>query len=307
MKTKIIFMGTPEFSVKPLEALYNSKNIDVELVITGQDKKRSRNKIESTPVKKKALELGINCIEPSDVNAEEILNIIDTINPDYIVVIAYGQMIKKYLLENYKDRIINIHSSLLPKYRGAAPMQFAILNKEKETGVCSMLIEKTMDTGDVLDCKKIELTPTTDINYVHDKLSELASDLIVDTLLNYPERFKNRIIQDDSLATYSTKISKQMGHLSFSEKAEDILAKIMAIPTYVEYKGQNVKIHNVSIIEKYNESKEGEIIEVNDEGIFVNAFDKCIKITEIQFPGKKKMSVSDYLKGNTIEFGEVLK
>ncbi|MFM1534587.1 methionyl-tRNA formyltransferase [Helcococcus ovis] len=308
---KIIFMGTPEFSVNPLISLYNSSEISIELVITGEDKKRSRNKVESTPVKKKAEQLGLRVYTPNNVNSQESLSIIDEINPDFIVVIAYGQLIKKHLLERYKDRIINIHSSLLPKYRGAAPMQWAILNREKQTGVCSMLIEKTMDTGDILDFITVDLDENTDITKLHDNLSLKSGDLIVDTIINYDDKFSHRIQQDNQLASYSQKITKEMGHISFLEDAEDIKAKIMAFSVwpsaYVIYKNEKIKIHKIHIIDKYTDSEEGKIIDVSNSGIFVNCKNKCIVIDEIQFPGKKRMDIKSFLLGNSIEKGEILK
>lgn len=307
---KIIFMGTPEFSVNPLISLHENKEISVELVITGQDKKRSRNKILPTPVKSKAIELGIKTYEPSNVNSEESINLINDINPDFIVVIAYGQLIKDELLSKYKDRIINIHSSILPKYRGAAPMQWTILNKDKQAGVCSMLIEKTMDTGDILDIAKIEIDEDTDIESLHDKLSEISGPLIVNTILDYDNLYKNRTKQDETKATYSKKIDKSMGHIDFNEKASDIKAKIMAFSnwpgTFSYYKNNKIKIHKITIIEKYTDNKIGQIIDANKDGIFVNCSDACIRIEEIQFEGKKRMDVKSFLLGNDIEKGEYL-
>lgn len=307
---KIIFMGTPEFSVNPLVSLHENKEISVELVITGQDKKRSRNEILPTPVKSKAIELGINTYEPSNVNSEESINLINDINPDFIVVIAYGQLIKDELLSKYKDRIINIHSSILPKYRGAAPMQWTILNKDKQAGVCSMLIEKTMDTGDILDIAKIEIDEDTDIENLHDKLSEISGPLIVNTILDYDNLYKNRTKQDETRATYSKKIDKSMGHIDFNEEASDIKAKIMAFSnwpgTFSYYKNNKIKIHKITIIEKYTDNKIGQIIDANKDGIFVNCSDACIRIEEIQFEGKKRMDVKSFLLGNDIEKGEYL-
>ncbi len=307
---KIIFMGTPEFSVNPLISLHENKEISVELVITGQDKKRSRNKILPTPVKSKAIELGIKTYEPSNVNSEESINLINNINPDFIVVIAYGQLIKDELLSKYKDRIINIHSSILPKYRGAAPMQWTILNKDKQAGVCSMLIEKTMDTGDILDIVKIDIDEDTDIESLHDKLSEISGPLIVNTILDYDNLYKNRTKQDETKATYSKKIDKTMGHIDFNEKASDIKAKIMAFSnwpgTFSYYKNNKIKIHKITIIEKYTDNKIGQIIDANKDGIFVNCSDACIRIEEIQFEGKKRMDVKSFLLGNDIEKGEYL-
>lgn len=308
---KIIFMGTPEFAVNPLIALNENPEIEIGFVITGQDKKRGRNKFLPTPVKSKALELGLISYEPKDVNSDESINKINEYNPDFIVVIAYGKLIKEKILTKYKDRIINIHSSLLPKYRGAAPMQWTLLNKDKKAGVCSMLIEKTMDTGDILSCKELEIDENTNIKELHDKLSLLSMDLIVKTILNYDELYDKRSVQDENLASYSSKITKEMGHIDFNQKASDIKARIMAFSiwpsTYVNYKSEKMKIHKISIIERYNDFENGKIIKADNTGIYVNCKDKCIVINEIQFPGKKSMDVKSYLLGNNIEIGEFLK
>ncbi|MDO5027141.1 MAG: methionyl-tRNA formyltransferase [Tissierellia bacterium] len=304
---KIIFMGSPEFAVPSLEKLNSNPNIDISLVISQKDKLRSRNKFVPTPVKAKALELGLKTFEPDKVNDPEALKVIDHIKPDFIVVIAYGQIIGKHLLETYKDRIINIHSSLLPKYRGAAPMQFALLNGDDKTGVCSMLIEKTMDTGDVLACQELAIGEKTTIEDIHDGLSIKAADLILETILNYQNLYQNRTKQDHSLATYTQKISKEMGKIDFLSDASTIDLKVRAFKgwpgTYASLEGKNIKIHKITIINKYNNIKPGIIHKVDDSGIYVNCNDKCIIIEEIQFPNKKKMHVSDYLKGNSIDLG----
>ncbi len=300
-------MGSPEFAVASLEKLNANPKIEIPLVISQQDKIRSRNKLVPTPVKAKAIELGLRTYEPNKVNDKEALDLIDEINPDFIVVIAYGQIIGSHLLENYKDRIINIHSSLLPKYRGAAPMQFALLNGDDETGVCSMLIEKSMDTGDILACSKMPISSETTIEDIHDTLALKAADLIVETILNYDDLYKNRIKQDDSKASYTKKISKEMGKIDFNDDARSIDLKVRAFKgwpgTYAILDGKNVKIHKISTIDKYNDTRQGVIHKVNDSGIYVNCNDKCIIIEEIQFPNKKKMSVSDYLRGNSIDLG----
>ncbi len=308
-KKRIIFMGSPEFSVPALESL--NDNFQVELVISQPDKKRSRNRLLPTAVKKRAQELNLKTYEPKNVNDEESLELIDKINPDFIVVIAYGQIIGKHLLETYPDRIINIHGSLLPKYRGAAPMHYALLNGDEKTGVCSMLIEKTMDTGDVLACGELEIDDDMNIEILHDKLSILAAQTIVDTLNNYDSLYESRRKQDDEKAVYTKKLTKEMGHLDFSKTAKEINNKIRALGvwprTYVYYGDDQVKIHKINIIDKYTEDKEGRIIDVNDQGVFVNCKDKCIVIEELQFPNKKRMEVCDYIKGNNIEIGELLK
>lgn len=305
---KIVFMASPEFALPSLEKLHENKNISVELVISQEDKIRGRNKqVIPTVIKKRAIELGIETFEPKNVNSADSLELINKINPDFIVVIAFGQIIGDKLLKDYKDKIINIHSSLLPKYRGAAPMQAAILNGDSKTGVCSMLIEKKMDTGDILDCKEMPITNETTIEDVHDMLADLASDLIVDTILNYEDLYLNRKKQNHDEATYTKKIDKSMGKIDFNQDARSIDLQVRAFKnwpsTYANLDGQTVKIHKISIIEKYNNIEIGRVFKVDDSGIYVNCKDKCIIIEEVQFPNKKKMSVSDYIKGNNIDIG----
>lgn len=173
-----------------------------------------------------------------------------------------------------------------------------------------MLIEKTMDTGDILDIAKIEIDEDTDIESLHDKLSEISGPLIVNTILDYDNLYKNRTKQDEAKATYSKKIDKSMGHIDFNEKASDIKAKIMAFSnwpgTFSYYKNNKIKIHKITIIEKYTDNKIGQIIDANKDGIFVNCSDACIRIEEIQFEGKKRMDVKSFLLGNDIEKGEYL-
>lgn len=302
-------MGSPQFAVPSLEKLNDNPSITIELVISQEDKVRNRNKLVPTDVKKKAIELGLETYEPKSVNSRQALDKIHSIKPDFIVVIAFGQLIGDELLNTYKDRIINIHSSLLPKYRGAAPMQAAILNGDRETGVCSMLIEKKMDTGDILACEKMEIGKDTTIVDVHDTLSQKASNLIVDTILNFDNYYNNRKKQDDLSATYSKKIDKSMGKIDFHESGLTIDLKVRAFQnwpsTFVTLNDENVKIHKVSIIDKYNEAMIGEIIKVDDTGIYVNCKDSCVVIEEVQFPNKKRMKVSDFIRGNHIEVGSL--
>lgn len=301
---KIVFMGSPEFSVPALNALSNHQAIEVELVISQEDKKRGRNRLMPTPVKQAALDLGLKTYEPKNVNEDYLYERLDHIDPDFIVVIAYGQLIGDRLLSRFKDKIINIHSSLLPKYRGAAPMQAAIMAGDEKTGVCSMLIEKSMDTGDVLACKEIEINKNTTINQIHDSLSNFAAKLIVDTLLNYKELYEKRQKQDESRASYSKKIAKEDGHIDFNSTASHIDKQIRAYSSwpssYAYLNDVMVKIHKINIIDKYTNNEIGNIIEANHNGIFVNCADKCIVITEVQFPNKKRMSVKSYLMGNEI-------
>lgn len=299
---KIVFMGSPEFAVNPLNKLIQS-DIDVSLVITQPDRKRNRNKLTPTPVKEVALKNNIDVLTPEKVNKDEIIDQIDKINPDFIVVIAFGQIIGKRLLETYKDRIINIHGSLLPKYRGAAPINWSIINGDKKTGVCSMLVEKSLDSGDVLDCREIEIKKEDDSITMTEKLSQLSGELIVSTLKNYEDLYKNRTIQGDNY-TLAPKLDRDMGEIDWNKSATEIRNLVRGLkpwPSAFTYFGdEKVKIHDCEIVSNNEKINNGHIIKIEENSILVKANEDAIEIKELQFPNKKRMNVKDYLLGNTI-------
>ena len=211
----------------------------------------------------------------------------------------------KDLLDEYKDRILNVHASILPKYRGASPIQASLYNGDKETGVSIMLVDEGMDTGDVLSICKLEIRPEDTSISLAERLSELGGPCLVDVIENFDMLYANRIIQDESQSSHVGFISKEMGLIDFDEKASDILNKHRAFyawpKLYFTYKGENVKVHDLELGPRIDGYDNGQIIKVNDQGVFVNCEDGCLIFTELQFPGKKKMKISDYLRGNEIE------
>jgi len=307
---KIVFMGTPEFAVPALEAIKKS-GIEISLVISQKDKRRGRGKkLLPTPVKEKALELGLDVYQPENINSEESVNKLREIQPDCIVVVAYGQILKRDILILPPHGCVNIHASLLPKYRGAAPINWAIIRGEKETGITIMKMDEGLDTGDILKSESIPIEEEDDSSSVHDKLSILGGKLIVETLIDMKNGNIKPIPQDDNLSSYAPMLNKEMGKIDWNNEGEDIINLIRGLKpwpsAYIIYKGEKVKIHKAKKIKKLLEGENGKVVKVQDDGIYVNCSDSCIVIEELQFPGKKNLKVSEFLRGNQFDSDIVL-
>lgn len=302
-------MGNPKFALQTLDILYKDENINLKLVVSGKDKRRSRNKFSPTPVKKYAEDNGIMVETPDSVNTEDFVNMLKDLEIDYIVVVAFGQLIKDVLLDNFKDKIINLHPSLLPLYRGASPMQFTLLNGDEKTAATAMLIEKAMDSGDILIQREMDIDPSDDYFDLEDKLGKIGAEAIRDALLNFDQVYENRIVQDDDKATYCTKIDKEMGRIDWNRTSRQILDQIRALVgfpvAFFDYKGQNAKVHKASLGDL--KGKPGEILRADKKDkIVIATGDGSIRIEKIQFPGKKAMDTASFLLGNEIEVGFVL-
>lgn len=307
---KIVFMGTPEFAVPSLIELKNT-GLDIELVITQIDKRKGRGKkLQYTPVKEKALELDLDVFQPTDVNSSETIKKLKSINPDLIVVVAYGQILSREILELPKYGCINVHASLLPKYRGAAPINWAIINGELETGVTIMEMEEGLDTGDMIIKKSIPIEEDDDYISIHDKLSFLGGKTLIEAINQIVEGVCKKTPQDDSLSNYAKMIFKSTGKIDWNKTGKEIKNLVRGLKpwpsAYTDYNGETIKIHKVSLVEGTISGERGQIIKVSDSGIYVNSIDQIVVIEEIQFPNKKKMSVKDYLAGNSIEVGIIL-
>lgn len=307
---KVIFMGTPEFAVPSLKSLHNGGYI-VDLVITQKDRRRGRGKkMQYTPVKESALKLGLEVYQPDNINSEEAKKKIKEINPDLIIVVAYGQILKKDILEISKQGCYNVHASLLPKYRGAAPINWAIINGEKETGVTIMEMEEGLDTGDMILSKAIDINIEDDTEIIHDKLSVLGGELLLEALDQIKKGKEIKTPQNDKLSSYASMLSKEMGNIDWDLSGEEIINLIRGLKpwpsAYTLYKGDMVKIHKARITDQEKKGENGKILRADREGLFVNSSDKVIKIEEFQFPGKRKLAVSEFLKGNSLEEGIIL-
>ncbi len=220
---KVVFMGTPDFAVAALKSLCESDFIDVVGVVSQPDRRRGRGqKVKATPVKKEAMKRGIEVFQPQKVSTLEGINKLKEWNPDLIVVVAYGQILKKEVLELPPQGCINIHASLLPKYRGAAPIHRALINGEKVTGVTTMLMDEGMDTGDAILMEEIEIGQEDTVGTLHDKLAKLGAELIVKTLKAIDEGRASYEEQDNTKATYADKIDKAEGEVDWSKGAVEI-------------------------------------------------------------------------------------
>lgn len=306
-KINICFMGSPKFSLETLDILNKNENIDLSLVVSGKDKKRNRNKFKPTVVKQYALDNNIEVVTPDSVNTDEFINLLKEKNIDYIVVVAFGQLIKEKLLEEYKNKIINLHPSSLPKYRGSSPVQFSLLNGDKKTHASAMLIEKGMDSGDILNQKEVEIKAEDDFTSLSEKLSKIGSEVILESVLNYDDFIKNRIKQDNDKATFTKKITKEMGKIDFNQSKEEIINKIRAFvefpKVYFSYKNENVKILKASPVEIEN-PKISFVYKANkNDKIIIGCKNGGIRIEKIQFPGKKAMDTKSFLLGNDFEEG----
>ncbi len=311
---KIVYMGTPEVAVKPLESLVKS-GYTVGYVVTQPDKARDRGKkVQFPPVKEAALALGLEVLQPEKIRGnEEFFNLLKTYEPDIIIVAAYGKLLPAELLELPPLGCINIHASLLPRFRGAAPIQRAILEGDEYTGITLMRMEEGLDTGDMLAAIQ---TPTgvKRGDELTAELSALGAELLISTLPGIGAGTLKAIPQDHSLATYASRLSKEDGHIDFGSAPEVIERKIRALDpwpgAFCFYKGEPMKVWAA---EKdgsgsYSfDTEPGTITEVGPGGIKVSAGKGTIVLKEIQMPGKKRMAVSDYLKGNSIEAGSSLK
>lgn len=300
----IVFAGTPEFALPTLEALYESGH-NISLVITQKDKPKGRGKkMQATPVKEKALELGLEVYQPDSINSLESIEKLKKIAPDCIVVIAFGQMLKSEVLNLPKYSCINVHASLLPKYRGAAPINWAIINGETETGITIMKMDEGIDTGPILNMKSIPIEDIDNSISIHDKLSVIGGKILIETLDTLEKGEIKETLQEDSLSTYASILTKDMGKINWNSSGKKIINLIRGLKpwpsAYTMYNGENIKIHKAKRMAKFEEGSSGTVVHVSDKGIFVNCEDECIVIEELQFPGKRKMHISEYLRGNKL-------
>lgn len=299
-------MGTPDFSVPTLQKLYDDKNINISYVITKVDSKSSRGqKINYSEVKKKALKLNLPILQPIKIKEDrEVIDKLIEAKPDFIIVVAYGQILSKEILDIPKYASINGHASLLPKYRGASPIQSAILNGDKITGTTSMLMDVGLDTGDILEQNKIEIADKETSDSLFDKLSYLTADTIYHTVMNF-DNIKS-IKQDESQATKSVIIKKEYGIIDFSkEKKIEVDRKIRAYTSwpsaYIEDGDIKYKIWDVDIIDgdiDLSAAKEflKDIYIVNDS-MYAKCIDGFLRINELQKSGKNRMKAKDFING----------
>ena len=299
---KVIFMGTPDFAVPVLE--YLIENTNVVLVVTQPDKEIGRDKkVVYSPIKKVAIEHRIDVFQPVKIRKD--FEIISEINPDIIITCAYGQIVPKAILDVPKLGCINVHASLLPKYRGAAPMQWAILDGQTQSGVTLMYMDEGMDTGDMIAKMSCEITSEDTIGTLHDKLSLIGKNLLAKELPNIVAGINEREKQDDKQATYTKMIKREDELLNFDDYGKNIINKIRAFNpwplAYFKLNGVEIKVLQASF-EKKNVKKTHEVI-LSKKQMCINCKDGIIKLERIKPFGKKEMDITSYLNGITKKEG----
>lgn len=303
---RAVFMGTPEFAVPTLQALIDHHQ--VEAVVTQPDKQRGRGKkVQFPPVKEKAVEHEIPVYQPQKARDEEFVEILREINPDVIVVVAYGQILPESILNIPKYGCINVHGSLLPKYRGAAPIQWAVLDGEEKTGITTMYMEKGLDTGDMIDKAEVVLDQKETAGTLHDKLMEIGANLLLETLEKLENETAVRIKQNDSESCYASMLTKEMGQIDFSKSAREIECLIRGMnpwpSAYTSLNGKTLKVWEAEVLTENPGEEPGTVIDVTKDAIVVACKEGALKLLEIQMAGKKRMKVSAFLLGYQVEKG----
>ena len=307
---KVIFAGTPDFAAAALKAIA-AAGFEIPLVLTQPDRPKGRGmQLAPSPVKQAALELGLRVAQPEKLrNNAEALQMLKEAEADVMVVAAYGLILPQDVLDTPKHGCLNIHASLLPRWRGAAPIQRAIEAGDAETGVCIMQMDIGLDTGDVVSEHRYTIQPTDTANEVHDALMNLGAAAIVADLqqLKAEGRLKS-VKQPEEGVTYAQKLSKEEARINWNESAAVIERKIRAfnpVPaTWVEYQGKPMKIWRAEVVAQ--QGRAGEVLSCSSDGLIVACGENALKITELQPSGGKRMNIAAFAAGHTVEAGTVL-
>lgn len=310
---KVVFMGTPEFAKESLKSLVES-GYNVVACLTNPDKPAGRGmKLKPSAVKEYSLENNIPVYQPTKVrNNIEILEILKSYEPDFIAVVAYGKILPKEILDIPKYGCINVHGSLLPKYRGAAPMQWAIINGEEKTGITTMYMDIGMDTGDMLLKEEIPILETDNLETIHDKLMVIGGNLLVKTLDGILDNSIKRIKQPDDY-TIAPMLNKEMTKIDFNKKGREIFNFVRGLSpfpgTYMTTIGGDIfKVYEVSYTldnDSYRSYKNGEVVYISKDKLNIKCSDGIISILKIQPQNSKRMSIQAFLAGNKINLGEI--
>ena len=323
----IVFMGTPDFARESLKAIYEAGH-NILAVVTNPDKPKGRGmKLIPSPVKEFAIEKNLKIYQPLKVrNNEDFIGEIKSLNPDVICVVAYGKILPKELLDIPKMGCINVHGSLLPKYRGAAPIQWSVLNGDKETGITTMYMDVGMDTGDMILKEKVKIGEDETTGELWEKLSKVGAKLLVETLEKIERGIAPREKQGEDF-NLAPMLSKDMAKINWeemnAEKIKNLVRGLNPIMgAYSELEGKKVKFWKVNVVnlkdlsQKFPELKEyeyrmnglapGTVLFADEKnGLYINAIDGIIKVLEIQGENAKKMLINDYLRGNKIQAGTI--
>ncbi len=307
---KIVFMGTPDFAVPTLNKLYESEH-EIAAVFTQPDKPKGRGyKLAPPPVKVLALEHGTPVYQPESLKKQpEIWDVLKEIAPDVIVVAAYGKILPKQVLDIPKYHCVNVHGSLLPKYRGAAPIQWSVLNGDDETGITTMLMGEGLDTGDILLQRSTPIGENETAAELFDRLAEIGADLLIETLEKLEKGEITPVKQDEELATYASILTKDMCMIDFNKPVKEVHKKICGLSDWpcavTTLDGKRLKVFRSQIVkDKMPGQQAGTVVDTKQ--FCVCCADGVIKLTEVQAEGSKRMRSEDYLRGKPITPGTIL-
>lgn len=313
---KILFMGTPDLAAVCLEAVYNKAGVEVVGVLTQPDKPKGRGmKLVPPPVKVFAEEHGIPVYQPQTLKNGAFENELKKLDPDMIIVAAYGKILPKYVLDYPKYGCVNAHGSILPKYRGASPIQRAIIDGEKVTGITAMYMAEGLDTGDIIKIYPCDITPDDDFGSLHDKLANLAGVAMCDVIDMTENGTITRTKQDDEKSSYAAKIEKEDTVIDFTKNAEDIVNLVRGLspaPLAVTRTpdGKLLKLTHARLSDMAKTDNAGEVAALSDKGegeIVLSCGNGCISVTGVVPEGKKPMKSADYIRGRRISVGDILK
>ena len=307
---KVIFMGTPDFSVGTLEALVAAGH-EVVLAVTQPDKPKGRGKeMQYTPVKECALKYNIPVYQPRRVREPECIEELRKYEADIMVVVAFGQILPKDILEMTEYGCVNVHASLLPKYRGAAPIQWSIIDGEEVTGVTTMQMNEGLDTGDMLLKVEIPIEEKETGGSLHDKLAEAGAKLCVETLEGLQAGTITPIPQGETTTSYAKMLDKQLGNIDWSKSGVEIERLIRGLSpwpsAYTNWNDKVMKIWDASCVSVESDARPGTIIQVTKDSFLVKTGEGLLEVRELQIPGKKRMDAGAFLRGYQVKEGEVL-
>ena len=307
MPVKVVFMGTPDFAVPTLKALIEKH--EVLAVISQPDKPKGRGKkLQPTPVKIVAEEAGIPVYQPEKIKSPEFMETLKTIKADVFVVVAYGQILPQTVLDMPKYGCINVHGSLLPKYRGAAPIQWSIIDGEEVTGVTIMYMEKGLDTGDMLLKREIPIDPEDTYGSLHDKMAPVGAQALIEVLDMLEKGSVRPEKQDDEKSSYVSVINKSLGLIDWNKNAKDIVDLVRGLDpvpgAYGYFNGEQIKIWSAAVLDGFNGEAGTVVYTDKKKGFAVAAGDKAVLVREMQAKGGKRMESSAYMRGHEIKVGD---
>ncbi|HQL00154.1 MAG TPA: methionyl-tRNA formyltransferase [Smithellaceae bacterium] len=309
-KPKVVFMGTPAFALPALEALHNHA-MPVIAVITQPDRPSGRGQKEiAPPVKHLAQKLGLPVLQPQKVKDPEFLDTLGPMEPDLIVVAAFGQILPKTIIDLPSLGCLNIHPSVLPRYRGAAPLNWTLIRGDQLTGVTIMLMDEGMDSGDILMQQETPVGPDETYGELHDRLARLGAELLIQTIDEVVAGRAKRISQDPALVTFAPRLTRETSRIVWNAPASDIVNLIRGLSpapaAWTRLDGKTLKIYRALFQPAPPDAEPGTVLAANREGIAVAGADAAVLLTDIQLEGKKRMPAADFLRGYPVQEGDRL-